>query len=142
MKAKNGDKVKINYIGKLDDGSVFDTTEKNGPIECKLGEGQLIKGFEEAVIGMSKGENKSVKIPPEKAYGEHRKEGQMQVPRDHFPANIEPKAGLHLKVKTPTGQESIIMITDVSNETLTIDANHPLAGKTLNFDIELVEIGG
>ncbi len=138
--AKTGDTVKVHYTGKLDDGTVFDSSVEREPLQFTIGEGQIIPGFEEAVIGMNPGESKTAKISMDKAYGPHRKEMVAVVPREQIPADLKPEVGQQLQVRQPDGRAMIVVITDVSEASVTLDANHPLAGKDLTFDIQLVEI--
>ncbi len=138
--AKKGDTVKVHYTGKLDDESVFDTSREREPLEFTLGEQQVIPGFEEAVEGMKLGETRTVKIPAEQAYGPHHEDMVVEVPREVFPADIEPKVGQFLQVRQADGQMFDVVVVAVSEDTVTLDANHPLAGKDLTFEIELVEI--
>lgn len=139
--AQNGDSVKVHYTGKLDDGSVFDSSVDGDPLEFKLGQEQLIPGFEKAVVGMEVGQSKSVAIPVDEAYGPHRQELVMVVARDEFPDEIEPKVGEQLRVQQEDGREFHVTVTDESDDTVTLDGNHPLAGKDLTFDLQLVQIG-
>jgi len=137
--AKDGDTVKVNYTGTFDDGTVFDSSEKHGnPLEFKLGAHQVIKGFENAVRGMKKGEEKTVKITPEEAYGHPKQELMQKVPREQLPKEQEPKKGMILAVKLPNGYQMPARISDVTDTDITIDLNHPLAGKALNFKIKMV----
>lgn len=138
--AKTGDTVKVHYTGKLGDGSVFDTSEGCEPLEIKIGGGQLIAGFEEALPGMEVGESKTVTIPVDKAYGPYQQEMEMVVGRSQFPAELEPRIGQQLQVGQPEGQTFVVTVTAISGEEVTLDANHPLAGKDLIFDLQLVEI--
>ena len=138
--AKTGDTVKVHYTGKLGDGSVFDTSEGCEPLEIKIGGGQLIAGFEEALSGMEVGESKTVTIPVDKAYGPYQQEMEMVVGRSQFPAELEPRIGQQLQVGQPEGQTFVVTVTAISGEEVTLDANHPLAGKDLIFDLQLVEI--
>ncbi len=139
--AKDGSTVKVHYTGTLEDGTVFDSSEKHGnPLEFKVGAGQVIKGFEEAVRGMKEGEEKNIKIAPEEAYGHPRQELMQKVPREQLPKEQEPKKGMMLAVKLPNGYQMPARISDVTDTDITIDLNHPLAGKTLNFKIKLMEI--
>lgn len=139
--AKQGSTVKVHYEGKLEDGTLFDSSRKRGePIEFKLGEGQLIPGFEKAVEGMETGEQKTVTIPSDQAYGNRREELVQQIPLSDFPDNIEPKKGQRLKIGEKGKQELIVEITEVDDENVTVDGNHPLAEKDLTFDLELVEV--
>lgn len=138
--AKAGDKVKVHYTGKLDDGTVFDTSEDRPPLEFTIGEGQIISGFENAVIGMNIGDSKSTRLTPDDAYGEHRPELVADIKRESVPDTIKPEVGLQLEMTRPDGEIIPVTITAVSETAITIDANHPLAGKDLTFDIKLVEI--
>ena len=138
--AKEGDTVKIHYIGKLNDGTVFDTSEGRDPLSFTIGSGQVIPGFEEAVIGMAENEKKNVTIPPEKAYGDRNEEMVINVPRSQVAPDINPETGQRLQMQGPNEQQIIVEVTEVSDESITLDANPPLAGKDLIFDIELVEI--
>lgn len=139
-KAKNGDKVKVGYTLTLNDNTVVENTDEHKPIEFTINSGEAIPGFEQAVIGMSPGESKSVKIPPEKAYGEHRDELIMEVDRKDLPEDFEAEVGQHLRVESEKSEPFMVTVTDTSESKVTMDANHPLAGKTLNFEIELLEI--
>jgi|TARA_R110000803_G_scaffold7362_2_gene23692 FKBP-type peptidyl-prolyl cis-trans isomerase SlpA len=138
-KTKQGDTVKVNYTGKLEDGTIFDTslTEGRGPIEAKLGEGQLIKGFESALYDMSEGEKKSVEISPEDAYGEVKDFMVSEVPLNQLPEGV--KVGEMLQGQGPQGPINV-KIAELKEEVAIVDANHPLAGKKLIFDLELVGI--
>jgi len=139
-KAKNGDTVRVHYTGKFEDGKVFDSSLEREPIEFTIGKGQVIPGFEQAVEGMSPGESKTTKIPQDKAYGPHRKEMVMSVERKIIPAHLDPKVGQQLQLHLPNGRTIKVMVTKISESRVTLDANHPLAGKELIFDIQLVEI--
>lgn len=138
--AKNGDTVKIHYTGKLHDGNVFDSSLDRDPLEFKIGDNQVIEGFEEAVIGMSPMENKTTTIPSDKAYGEYRNDMVIEVDKAQFPENIDPEVGQQLELRQENGQKVVVSVTDVNNSAVTLDANHPLAGKDLNFEIQLLEI--
>ncbi|HEY9597687.1 MAG TPA: peptidylprolyl isomerase [Cyanophyceae cyanobacterium] len=140
VQAKSGDTVKIHYTGKLDDGTVFDSSINREPLEFTLDQGQVIPGFEQAVVGMSPGESKTQKIPVDQAYGPYREDMVIQVSREMLPPDLQPEVGQQLQVQQPTGQAIPVIVTDVSNGKVTLDANHPLAGENLTFDIELVEI--
>ncbi|TVR26038.1 MAG: peptidylprolyl isomerase [Balneolaceae bacterium] len=140
-KVKEGDTVKVHYTGKLESGEVFDSSEGREPLEFTLGQGQLIPGFEKAVIELDKGESTTVDIPSKEAYGEVREDLIITVPKDQLPEDVEPQVGMQLQVNQPDGQPIPVRITDVGEENLTLDANHPLAGKDLTFKIELVEVG-
>lgn len=139
--AQHGDTVKVHYTGKLDDGTVFDSSVDREPLEFTIGEGSIIPGFEQAVVGMAKGESKTEVIPTENAYGPYVEEMVVTIDRQQMPAEIEPEVGQQLHIQQPDGQLVPVMVTDVSNSTVTLDANHPLAGEDLTFDIQLVEIG-
>jgi peptidylprolyl isomerase len=138
--AKKGDSVKIHYTGTLEDGTTFDSSEDREPLEFTLGSGQVIVGFEEAVSGMKAGEKKSVNIPAEKAYGQRNEEMIITAPRDQVPKEIDPEVGQQLQMAGPDNQPIIVQITEVTEEHIILDANPPLAGKDLIFDIELVAI--
>ncbi|MEJ2257738.1 MAG: peptidylprolyl isomerase [Woeseiaceae bacterium] len=138
--AKSGDTVRIHYKGTLDDGTEFDSSAGRDPLEFSLGEGQVIPGFDNAVDGMAVGESKTVTIPAEEAYGERHDQLVQEVPKDALPDEIDPAVGMHLQSRSPEGQVMNLVVTDVADESITVDGNHPLAGKSLTFDIELVEI--
>jgi len=138
--AKSGDTVKIHYIGRLDDGYVFDTSANRNPLKLKIGEKRIIKAFEQAIIGMEQGESKTVKIQAEEAFGQYREKLVQTVGRSVFPADLEPKVGQRLTATSVDGRSVAVTVTDVSESSVTIDANHPLAGEDLTFDIELIEI--
>jgi peptidylprolyl isomerase len=138
--AKNGDTVQVHYTGKLADGTVFDTSVGDEPIEFTLGSGQVIPGFEKAVLGMKVGEKKTVTIPPDEAYGQRRDDLIAEVPREKLPSGLTPQVGQQLGMTLPNGGTTVVTITSVSDNTVTIDGNYPLAGKDLTFEIELVKI--
>lgn len=138
--AKKGDKVKIHYTGKLMDGRVFDTSKERQPLEFTLGNKDVIGGFEKGVKGMEVGESKRIEIPPEDAYGERRAELVINIKKNEFPDDITPSVGLHLEIKSMDGEVTSVVITEVGDDVVTLDANHPLAGETLLFDVELVGI--
>jgi peptidylprolyl isomerase len=138
---KDGDTVKVHYTGKLNDGSVFDSSEDREPLEFTLGEGQLIPGFEDAVTGMEEGDSTTVNIPSDDAYGERRDDLELEVAKDELPDNVDPEEGMQLQMQQQESEQAIpVEITDVEDEKVKLDANHPLAGKDLTFDIELLEI--
>lgn len=140
-KVKEGDKVKVHYTGTLEDGSVFDSSRDREPLEFTLGEGQLIPGFEKAVVGMEEGDSTSVDIPSDEAYGERREDLEIEVNKEELPEEVDPQLGVQLQVKqNDSGRAIPVQITKVTDDTVTLDANHPLAGKDLKFDIELIEI--
>jgi peptidylprolyl isomerase len=138
--AKSGDTVRIHYKGTLDDGTEFDSSAGRDPLEFSLGEGQVIPGFDNAVDGMAVGESKTVTIPAEEAYGERHDQLVQEVPKNALPDEIDPAVGMHLQSRSPEGQVMNLVVTDVADESITVDGNHPLAGQSLTFDIELVEI--
>lgn len=138
--AKQGDTVKVHYTGKLQDGNVFDSSVNREPLEFTLGAGNMIPGFEQAVQGMSIGEKKTAEIPSEQAYGEKREDMIISVPRENVPGDIEPEVGQQLAIQQQGGQQVPVTVTEVTEEKVVLDANHPLAGKDLVFEIELVEI--
>lgn len=138
--AKHGDNVKIHYTGKLDDGTVFDSSTKREPLQFKIGENKIIPTIEQNVIGMKQGESKVIKIPAEKAYGPHRKELVIELDRKKIPADVKLKVGQTLQLRQATGQTILATVAALSDATVTLDANHPLAGKDLTFDVQLVEI--
>jgi peptidylprolyl isomerase len=138
-KAKSGDTVRIHYTGKLDDGTVFDSSRGREPLEFTIGTQQVIPGFENAVVGMEAGEVKTVRIPVDEAYGDRRNELVLEVSRDQFPDHIEPRVGQQLQL-SQDGQLAVVTIADVAGDVVILDANHPLAGKDLTFELELVGI--
>ncbi len=139
MPVKNGDKVKVEYEGTFDDGTVFDSSEKCGaPLEFEVGAGQIIPGFENAVMGMEKGEEKEFKLEPTDAYGDRNPQLVQKIPKDQLPKEVMP--GMMLMIGLPNGVQIPVKVTDVTDEEVTIDLNHPLAGKALNFKIKIVDI--
>ena len=144
MPVKKGDKIKVDYTGTLEDGSVFDSSKKHGqPLEFTVGEKQVIKGFDEGVVGMEKGEEKELKISSENAYGNPNPEMVKKIPRDKVPADQEqPKVGMMIGLTTPNGQQIPATITEVTDKEITLDLNHPLSGKALTFKVKIVEIEG
>jgi|TARA_B110000971_G_scaffold218878_1_gene258634 FKBP-type peptidyl-prolyl cis-trans isomerase SlpA len=132
--------VKVNYTGKLADGQVFDSSEGKEPIEFTLGQGQLIPGFEKGLIDMKLNEKKTISMPKEDAYGEINEALIQEVNKSELPQEMEPKVGMGLVSKSPDGQEMNLMVIEVKEESIVIDGNHPLAGKDLIFDLEVVEI--
>ncbi len=139
-RAQNGDRVRVHYTGTLDSGDVFDTSYEREPLEFVIGEGKLIPGFEKAVEGMEIGEKKKIKIPYQEAYGERRNELLIDVPKKDLPEGLEPQVGMQFQLNTPTGGSIIAELIEVKDESVILDANHPLSGKDLNFEIELIEI--
>lgn len=139
-KAKKGDTVKVHYTGKLDDGTVFDTSYDREPLEFTIGAGQLIEGFDSAVEGMEEGEKKTVKIPADKAYGPYHDDMVIEVSKDKLPKDLNPEVNQQLYMEDASGQTLVVKVLKVSENSITLDANHPLAGKDLTFEIELIKI--
>jgi len=138
LTAKNGDKVKIEYTGTLEDGTIFDSSADHGnPLEFEVGSGQVIKGFDDAILGMKEGEQKQFSIEPADAYGEHDPTLVQKVPREIFPQDAELVPGLLFEAGLPTGEKVPATITDVQGGIVSVDLNHPLAGKKLNFKIKV-----
>ena len=138
--AKSGDTVRSQYTGTLDDGTQFDSSAGRDPLEFALGGGQVIPGFDNAVDGMAVGESKTVTIPVEEAYGRRHEQLIQEVSRDALPDDIQPEVGMSLQSQSPEGHVMNLVVTEVTDDSITVDANHPLAGQALTFDIELVEI--
>ncbi|MBW1694542.1 MAG: peptidylprolyl isomerase [Deltaproteobacteria bacterium] len=138
--AKTGDKVKVHFTGYLDDGTIFGSTMDEEPFEFIVGEENMLPGFENAVIGMQQGDTKTITLPPEEAYGPPKKELVHVMDRSSFPQEIELEIGKRLKVRTQEGKYTIVSIKDFTEDNIVIDENDPLAGKTLTFKIELVDI--
>jgi FKBP-type peptidyl-prolyl cis-trans isomerase 2 len=138
---KKGDKVKVEYTGTLEDGTVFDSSEKHGaPLEFEIGANQIIPGFEKAIIEMKKGEEKEITIKPEDGYGEPKPDLIKKIPREQLPKEPEPKVGMILALGTPDGKQFPAKIAEVGEKEVSIDLNHPLAGQTLKFKIKIVDI--
>lgn len=142
QQAKSGDTVKVHYSGRLTDGTTFDSSEGRDPLEFKVGNGDVIKGFDEGVSGMVVGDKKTVHIPADEAYGQKEDDRIVKFPRTNFPPDMEPEVGMQLNMTNGGGQTIPVVIVDMDNENVTLDANHPLAGQDLIFDIELVDIKG
>jgi peptidylprolyl isomerase len=140
MKAAKGHKVKVHYTGTLDDGSVFDSSDGREPLEFELGAGHVIKGFDVGVEGMDVNEEKHIKIPAKDAYGERDASLQSDIPREALPTDQEPKEGMQVMVTLPSGHQQPAVIAKVTKDHITLDLNHPLAGKNLNFKVKLVGI--
>ena len=136
---KKGDTVKVHYTGTLEDGTEFDSSRNSRPLQFVVGEHQVIPGFENAVLDHAVGDTFSVTIPPAEAYGDIDKELIFEVPREQVPPTITPEKGLGLSMRAPQGEIDVI-IKDVTDTHLTLDANHPLAGQPLTFELEIVEI--
>lgn len=138
--ATKGNTVKVHYTGKLNDGTVFDSSEDREPLEFVVGDGNMIKGFDNAVQGMQVGEDKSVLIPSSEAYGEKREDMMVDVPIDQVPADIKPEVGMDLSIQNQDGQPMPVKVVQVDADKITLDANHPLAGQDLTFQIKIVDI--
>lgn len=138
--ATAGNTVRIHYTGTLEDGSVFDSSEGRDPLEFTVGSGQIIPGLDRAIDGMAAGEQKTVTIPATEAYGEYQAEAKQDVPREQIPADIPLDPGTMLNMQTPDGRQVPVQVAEVTEETVTLDANHPLAGKDLTFAVELVSV--
>ena len=137
---KSGDNVSIHYTGTLADGSVFDSSEGRDPLQFEVGSGQIIPGLDKALPGMTVGEKKQVEVPADEAYGQPMDEARQAIPRDQIPADIPLELGTRLQMQTPDGQAVPVVVAELNDETVTLDANHPLAGQDLTFNIELVAI--
>jgi FKBP-type peptidyl-prolyl cis-trans isomerase 2 len=137
---KNGDTVKVHYTGKLQDGTVFDSSVERDPMQFTIGEGRVIPGFEDSVIGMNPGDSKTIEVSPDKAYGSYRDEMVITLGRNHFPEHLDLQVDQQLQIFREDGQAFIVRVTGVSESTVTLDANHPLAGRDLTFEIQLIEI--
>ena len=142
QQVKSGDKVKVHYHGKLTSGETFDSSEGRQPLEFEVGSGMVIKGFDDGVTGMKVGEKKTINILAEEAYGEINPDMLIEYPRSQFPENIELKEGIDLMMSSASGQQFQVKIAEIKDDVVVLDANHPLAGEELIFDIELVEIVG
>lgn len=140
MQAKEGNVVKVHYTGRFEDGTIFDSSKGRTPLQFVIGNGQLIPGFENAVIGMSPGDTKSVNIAAAEGYGLYDEDKVFEVNKNDFPDDINPEVGMELNVKNDDGSSYGVVIQEVKPETVMLDANHPLAGKDLVFEIELVEV--
>lgn len=138
--AKSGDTVRVHYTGKLEDGSVFDSSDGRDPLEFTVGSGQVIPGFDQAVAGMSPGEEREVKIPAAEAYGDRKDDLVIVVERAQLPPDIDPDVGQQLQL-SQEGRAFVVTVADVNEQNITLDANHPLAGEDLTFELQLVEIG-
>ena len=139
--AQAGDRVTVHYTGRLTDGTTFDTSRQQAPLAFTLGGGDLIPGFEQAVVGMTAGEAKTITIPAAHAYGAYQSERVMQVARHHLPPDLHPEVGQHLHMQRDDGETLEVVVTALSEGHITLDANHPLAGQDLIFDITLIAIG-
>jgi peptidylprolyl isomerase len=140
QQAKSGDTVHVHYKGSLEDGTVFDTSDGGQPLQFTIGSGDVIPGFEEAIVGMAQGDQKRQSIPADQAYGSRREELVFQVEREQLPPNSEVSVGDYLRIGFPDGRTAAVQVAEIGEASVTLDANHPLAGKTLVFDLTLVDI--
>ena len=138
--AKNGDTVRVHYTGRLESGEIFDSSEGGEPLEFELGAGQVIAGFDEGVQGMQVGETRTIEIPAEDAYGERVEALVQTIPRQGINLETEPEVGMNLVLQLPDGSQIPVAVTDVTESYITLDANHPLAGQKLIFDVQLVKV--
>ncbi|MFM8711528.1 MAG: peptidylprolyl isomerase [Sphingomonadales bacterium] len=139
---KSGDKIKVHYHGKLVSGETFDSSAGREPLAFEVGSGAVIKGFDEGVTGMAIGEKKTIQIPFLEAYGAHNAEMVIEMPKDRFPADMEVTIGMPLHMSDGQGRQFQVTVTEIKETSVLLDANHPLAGKDLIFDLELVAIEG
>ncbi len=142
QQVKNGDKVKVHYHGKLTNGETFDSSEGRAPLEFEVGSGMVIKGFDDGVTGMAVGEKKTINIPVDEAYGPRNPDMLIEMPKDRFPKDMEIELGMPLSMSDGNGQDYQVVVMEVKEDAVMLDANHPLAGEDLVFDLELVEIAG
>jgi FKBP-type peptidyl-prolyl cis-trans isomerase 2 len=138
---KNGDKVKVHYVGRLEGGEVFDSSVDREPLDVEVGGAQVIQGFEEGLVGMEEGEKKTISISPEEGYGHRDPALLIEIPNANIPDGITPEVGMKLRLADKKGQSVMVTVTDVGKESIRLDANHPLAGRVLVFDLEVVSIG-
>ena len=138
--AKTGDTVKIHFTGKYEDETVIDSSEEQGPLEFTIGNGEVIGGLEQGVVGMGVGDKKTLTILPEEGFGLKLDDLLVEITKDEFPKHIKPAVGLHLQIQQSDGQVFKVKVVDMTTDTVTLDGNHPLAGSTLIFDVEMVEI--
>jgi peptidylprolyl isomerase len=138
--AEQGDTVTVHYTGRLTDGTVFDSSEGKDPLEFTIGEGQIIPGFEQGVLGMEPGQSKTVNIPAEDAYGPYNSELVTEVERSQFPPDLKLEVGMQVQGSQPDGRVAVFTVKELTPTTVTLDANHRLAGKNLIFDIEMVRV--
>jgi peptidylprolyl isomerase len=138
---KTGDTIAVNYTGKFEDDTVFDSSEGKQPLQFTVGSGQIIKGFDEAVVGMKKGEKKTITLAPEEAYGPRQEGMIIEIPKSQIPADMTLEVGMRLHLRDPNGNPVPAVVGEITDEVVKMDANHPMAGKTLIFDIEIAETG-
>lgn len=142
QQAKKGDKVKVHYHGKLTTGETFDSSEGRDPLPFEIGSGMVIKGFDDGVTGMAVGDKKTITIPADEAYGPVNPDMIIEMPKDRLPQDMEVEIGMPLVMSDPQGQQFQVSVKEITDDKIVLDANHPLAGKDLVFDLELVEIEG
>lgn len=140
QQANTGDKVKVHYHGRLRNGETFDSSQGRDPLEFEVGAGQMIKGFDDGVKGMKVGDKKTVEIGPDDAYGQREEENLIEFPKDQFPPDMKPEPGMQLMLGNDQGQQFPVVVAEVKDDSVVLDANHPLAGQDLIFDIEMVDI--
>jgi peptidylprolyl isomerase len=140
QRAEQGNTVLVHYTGTLESGEVFDSSRDRDPLEFRVGEGQVIPGFERAIEGLEVGESRQVRIGPDDAYGERQPDLLVDIPAEQFPDHAEPEVGHQVQVQVAPGQNRIARIAEVRDSTVQLDLNHPLAGETLTFDVELVDV--
>jgi peptidylprolyl isomerase len=138
--AKLGDTVKIHFTGKLQDETIIETSKNSDPLEFKIGEGNVISGLEQGVIGMAAGDKKTIAVSPEDGFGQPQKDLVVDLNKSEFPENVEFEVGTYLNIESSDGKEFKAKVVEIKGETVTLDANHPLAGATINYDVELIEI--
>lgn len=139
--AQSGDRVTVHYTGTLDDGTVFDSSREGEPIEFELGTGEVIDGFDQAVAGLEVGESREIRLEPDEAYGQRSDDLVIDVDRDDLPEDLDPEVGQTLAVEGADGEEMAAWVAEVGEDAITVDLNHPLAGRSLTFEVELLEIG-
>ena len=142
QQVKSGDTVKVHYHGKLTNGTTFDSSAGKEPLEFEVGSGSVIAGFDSGVTGMQVGEKKTINIPVDEAYGQKQEDLFMEFPLDRFPADMKPEVGMQLNMSDGSGQNFPVIVAEVRENSVILDANHPLSGEDLTFDLELVEIAG
>ncbi len=138
--ADNNNKVRVHYTVNLDDGTECDSSRNSDPLEFTIGNDEIIPGVEDAVKGMEEGEEKQVTLAPEQGYGNRNEEAVMEIPKDQLPEDVDPQVGMSLQGQTQDGNNVTVWITEVKDDAVTVDANHPLAGENLNFNLELVKV--
>jgi len=139
-KAENGNTVKIHYTGKYEDGTVFDSSRERDPLEFTIGEGKTIVGLEECAVGMAPGDTKKITLAPDKAFGDRDEDMVQAIERSQIPEEVELEVGMPLQVQSPAGETYMVRVVELDEASVTLDGNHPLAGQTLSFEIEMVEV--